>query len=99
MKDDFIKSIGIRGQRHYEHLDRHSPTVINVMRMNGTLEQYLRDIDCQAEEMLSQLVKQLAESEGVTEELKTADQMEWVRRMNAVREQVIEIVNSELIYA
>ena len=98
MKDDFIKSIGIRGQRHYEHLDRHSPTVINVMRMNGTLERYLRGIDCQAEEMLSQLVKQLAESEGITEELKAADQMEWVRRMNSIRSRAVEIVNEELIF-
>ena len=98
MKDEFIKSIGIWGQRHYEHLDRHSPTVINVMRMNGTLERYLRGIDCQAEEMLSQLVKQLAESEGITEELKAADQMEWVRWMNSIRSRAVEIVNEELIF-
>ena len=56
MKDEFVKNIGVWGQRHYAYLKKHSPTVINVMRMNGTLEQYLRDINRDAEEMFSQLV-------------------------------------------
>lgn len=68
------------------------------MRMKGTLEQYLRDINNDAEEMFSQLVKQLTEREGITETLKAANQMEWVRRMNAVRVQGTEIVNNNLIY-
>ena len=59
---------------------------------------YLADIDRQAEEMFSQLVKELAECDGITETLKATDQMEWVRRMNAIREQATEIVNNELIY-
>ena len=62
------------------------------------MNDYLVDIDKQAEEMFSQLVKQLAERDGITEVLKAADQMEWVRRMNAVRAQVTEIVNNELVY-
>lgn len=98
MKDEFVKSIGILGQRHYNYLKRKSPTVINAMRLKGTLEQYLRDIDRDAEEMFSQLVQQLAEQDGITEMLKTADQLEWVRRMNAVQAQATEIVNNELIY-
>lgn len=51
MKDEFVKNIGVWGQRHYAYLKKHSPTVINVMRMNGTLDQYLRDINRDAEEM------------------------------------------------
>ena len=98
MKDEYVKSIGIWGQWHYNYLKRKSPTVINAMRMKGTLEQYLRDVDRDAEEMFSQLVKQLSEHDGITETLKVADQMEWVRRMNAIRAQATEIVNNELIY-
>ena len=98
MKDEFVKSIGIWGQRHYNYLKRKSPTVINAMRMKGTLEQYLYDIDGDAEEMFSQLVKQLSERDGITETLKAADQMNGVRRMNAIRVQATEIVNNELIY-
>ena len=62
------------------------------------MNNYLADIDKQAEEMFSQLVKQLAEKDGITETLKAADQMEWVRSMNAIRAQATEIVNNELIY-
>ncbi len=98
MKGEFVNSIGIRGQRHYNYLKRKSPTVINVMRMEGKFEQYLRDIDRDAEEMFSQLVKHLAERDGITEVLKAAAQMEWVRRMNAVRAQATEIVNKQLIF-
>ena len=98
MKDEFVKSIGICGQRHYNYLKINSPTVINVMRMKGTLEQYLQDVDHDAEKMFSQLIKQLAEQDGITETLKVSDQMEWVQRMNAVRAQATEIVNKELIF-
>ena len=62
------------------------------------MNNYLADIDKQAEEMFSQLLKQLAERDGISEVLKAADQMEWVRRMNSVRAQATEIVNNELIY-
>ena len=98
MKDEFVKSIGIWGQRHYNYLKRNSPTVINTMRMKGTLEQYLRDIDRDAEEMFSQLIKQLAEKDGITETLKADDQMEWVRRMNIIQKTVNELVDNKLIF-
>ena len=62
------------------------------------MNDYLADIDRQAEEMFSQLVKQLAECNGITETLKAINQMEWVRRMNAIRTQATEIVNKELIF-
>ena len=63
------------------------------------MNDYLADIDKQAEEMFSQLVKQLANTEGITEKLKEANQMEWVRQMNSIRNRAAEIVNKELIFA
>ena len=98
MKDEFVKNIGVWGQRHYAYLKKYSPTVINVMRMNGTLEQYLRDIDQDAQDMFDKLTKQLADSEGITEELKSANEIEWIRSMNSIRNRAEEIVLSEMIY-
>ena len=72
--------------------------LFSQLTISGKMNDYLADIDKQAEEMFSHLVKQLAEHDGITEALKAADQMEWVRRMNAMREQATEIVNNELIY-
>lgn len=78
--------------------NKHSPTVINVMRMNGTLEQYLKDIDKDAQDMFDKLTKQLADSEGINEELKSAKEIEWIRSMNSIRNRAEEIVLSEMIY-
>ena len=97
MKDN-LKGIGIWGQRHYQYLKENRPTSVNVMRMNGTLNSYLQSVDEQADEMCFQLVKQIAKQEGVTEDLKRRDQMAWVGAMNNIRDQVNEIVNSELIF-
>ena len=99
MKDEFISKIGVWGQRHYNYLKKHSPTVINVMRMKGTLEQYLTDLDRDVQESYEMLVRQYAEIEGVTEALKAADNIEWTRRMNSIRNRVEEFVLSDLIYA
>ena len=98
MKDEFVKNIGVWGQRHYAYLKKHSPTVINVMRMNGTLEQYLKEIDKDAKDMFDKLVKQLADSEGINEKLKSANEIEWIRSMNSIRNRAEEIVLSEVIY-
>ena len=98
MKDSWIGQIGIWGQRHYQYLKENKPTTVNVMRMNGNLRQYLREVDQQAEEMLFQLVKQMATDEGVTEELKRRDQLGWVGRMNSIRNRAEEIVLREVIY-
>ena len=98
MKDEFITRVGFWGQRHYDYLKKHSPTVVNVMRMRGTLLPYLQSVDDQANEMFSQLVKQFAEQEGVTEELKRRDQMAWVCAMNNIRDRVNEIVLNEVIF-
>ena len=93
-----LKDVGIWGQRHYQYLKENRPTTVNVMRMNGTLNSYLREVNEQADEMCFQLVKQLAKQEDVTEELKRRDQMSWVGAMNNIRDRVNEIVLSELIY-
>ncbi|HCH28654.1 MAG TPA: TnpV protein [Ruminococcaceae bacterium] len=97
MKDN-LKDIGIFGRRHYDYLRKNKPTVINVMRMKGTLNDYLKSVNEQAEEMLFQLVKQLAKQEGVTEELKRRDQMAWVGMMNNIRDRAEEIVKSKVLF-
>lgn len=98
MKDEFVKNIGVWGQRHYVYLKKHSPTVINVMRMKGTLEQYLTDIDRDAQEMFEMLMRQYAEIEGITEQLKAENQMDWVCKMNNICDRINEIIYKELIY-
>ena len=98
MKDKFVKNIGVWGQRHYAYLKKHSPTVINVMRMNGTLEKYLSDIDQDASEMFDKMMRAFAEFEGVSEQLKSDNQLEWVGRMNNIRARVMNVVNAEIIY-
>lgn len=97
MKDN-LKGVGILGQRHYQYLKENRPTTVNAMRMNGTLNSYLRDVNEQAEEMTFQLVRQLAKQEGITEELKRRDQMAWVSAMNNIRDRVNEIVLNEVIF-
>lgn len=91
--------IGVWGQRHRRYLKEHRRASYATLFTNGKLNSYLADIDRQSEEMFSRLVKQMAEAEGVTEKLKAADPVEWVRRMNNIRNRAMEIVNSELIYA
>ena len=90
--------IGVWGQRHWRYLKEHRRATYATLLPNGKLNSYLADIDRQAEEMFLRLVKQTAEAEGVTEALKAADPMEWVGRMNNIRNRAMEIVNSELIY-
>ena len=90
--------IGIWGQRHRRYLKEHRKTAYTRLLTSGRLNKYLADIDHQAEELFSQLVSQMAAAEGITEALKAADQMEWVRRTNSIRNRAREIVNSELIY-
>ena len=97
MKDSWIGQVGVWGQRHYQYLIENKLTVVNVMRMNNTLKQYLREVDEQAEEMLFQLVKQMAKDEGVDEAMKCRDQLYWVGRMNNIRNRAEEIVLQEVI--
>ena len=90
--------IGVWGQRHRRYLKDHRRATYATLFTNGKLNSYLADIDRQAEEMFSRLVKQMAEAEGVTETLKAANQMEWVGMMNSIRNKAMKIVNTELIY-
>lgn len=93
------KPIGIWGQRHLRYLKKHHRVLYGNLLTSGKLNGYLVDIDRQAEEMFERLVKQMADAEGITEKLKVSNQMEWVRRMNNIRNRAVEITNSELIYA
>ena len=93
------KPIGIWGQRHLRYLEEHRRVRYANLLTSGKLNSYLVDIDRQAEEMFERLVKQMAKCEGVTEQLKAANSMEWVRKMNSIRYRAVEITNSELIYA
>ena len=91
--------IGIWGQRHLRYIKQHHKVRYTNLLTNGKLNGYLADIDKQAEDMLFRLVKQMAEREGVTEQLKADNQMEWVARMNNIRSRAIEIINHDIIYS
>lgn len=91
--------IGIFGKRHLRYLERNRKILYTNMLTKGNLTAYLADIDEQAENMFDQLVRQLAEREGVTEQLKANNQMLWVKKMNSIRNRAEEIVNHELIYS
>ena len=93
------RHIGVWGQRHLRYLRQHCKVTYTELLMSGKLNDYLADLNTQAEEMFLRLVKELAEKEGITEILKAKDQMLWVQRMNAVWETAREIVNNDLIYA
>ncbi len=90
--------IGIWGKRHLRYIKQHHKIRYTNLLTSCKLTAYLADIDDQAEEMFFRLVKQLAEKEGVTEQLKANNQMLWVKRMNNIRNRATEIVNAELIY-
>lgn len=91
--------IGIWGQRHLRYLKKHHRVLYGNLLTSRKLDSYLADIDKQAEEMYFRLVKQMAEREGVTEQLKAQNQMEWVGRMNNIRNGVAEIIYAEIIFS
>lgn len=90
--------IGVWGQRHRRYLKEHRRTTYATLLTGAKLNSYLADIDRQAEELFSRLVKQMAEMEGVTEQLKADNQMEWVGGMNNIRRRATEVVNKDIIY-
>ena len=92
------REIGIWGQRHKRYLLNHHKVRYYNLLTSCKLTDYLADINEQAENMYQSLVKQLAEKEGVTEQLKATDTMLWVQKMNNIRNRASEIVNTELIY-
>lgn len=91
--------IGVWGQRHLRYIKQHRKAFYTNLLTSGKLNSYLADIDRQAEEMFSRLVKKLAEKEYLTEQLKADNQMAWVGRMNNIRSRAMEIINEELIYS
>ena len=94
-----VQPVGTWGNRHLTYLRTHSPSAYREFLRNGKLNSYLAEIDASAQAMFDRLVIQLAKNQGITEELKAQDQMEWVRSMNAIRHSAEEIVLSEVIYA
>lgn len=92
------RHIGIWGQRHLRYLKQHRKVLYSELLISGKLNEYLADLNEQAEELFSRLVKQLAEKEGVTEAIKEENQMLWVQRMNNIRSAAMEVVSNELIY-
>ena len=90
--------IGVWGMRRREFLRKHHDGLYTGLLLSGKLSAHLEEIDRSANEMFDLLIKQYAEREGVTEELKAQDQMEWVRRMNGIRERVEETILYKLIY-
>lgn len=92
------KPVGIWGQRHLRYIKEHKRAFHTNLLTSCKLNSCLSDIDEQAEEMFSRLVKQLAEKENVTEKLKAENQMEWVRKMNNIRNKAMETVNTEMIF-
>ena len=92
------KPVGIWGQRHLRYLKTHRKITYMNLLTTGKLNSHLTDVNEQAENMFFGLVKQIAKSEGVTEQLKADNQMKWVARMNNIRSRATEIVNNDMIY-
>ena len=90
--------IGVWGQRHLQYIKAHRKGFYTTLLTKCELNRHLADVNKQAEDMFSRLVKQMAECEGVTEQLKADNQMEWVARMNNIRSRATEIVNHDIIY-
>lgn len=90
--------IGIWGKRHLRYLKNHHPIIYTNLLTSCKLTAHLADIDKEANEMFDRIVKQLAKQEGITEQLKADNQMQWVRKMNSIRNQATEVVNNEIIY-
>ena len=91
--------IGIWGQRRLQYLRANQKVIYTAMLMGGTLKDHLEEVDKSADEMYEQLTLQMKAHEGITEEPKANDQLEWVQRINSIRNRVAEIVYKELIYA
>ncbi len=93
-----VHTIGIWGKKHQQYLREHRPIIYSDLVLSGKLFSYLADIDTQARNKLNLLVMQLAEKEGINEQLKAQGQLDWVRAMNNIRNRAEEIVLNELIY-
>ena len=98
LPDEEQRPIGIWGQRHLRYLRQHRKVLYTELQITGKLNDYLADLNNQAENMILELVKQMAACEDITEQLKAQNQMLWVQRMNIIRDRAMEIVDNDLIY-
>jgi len=92
------KPIGIWGQRHKRYLKEHRKATYTTLLTSGKLNTYLAEIDRQAQERFERLIEQMKQSQGITEQLKSDNALEWVGRLNNIRACAMEIVNKEIIY-
>lgn len=99
LPDTEERSIGIWGRKHLDFIKEYRPVLYTDLVLSCKLHSYLADIDAQANAKLALLTKQMAEKEGITEQLKEQDQMAWVGAMNNIRNRAEEIVNAEIIFA
>ena len=99
LPDDGEYQIGKYGRMRRSHLKEHRPSLYSTLILDGILFKHLAEIDQACNERMETIISAMAKQEGVTEALKAADQMEWVRRMNSIRNRAEEIVLSELVYA
>ena len=97
-EEDEKPVVGIWGQRHLRWLKQNRRVTYTNLLTTGRLYGYLRDIDAQAGDQLNALITQMARAEGITEQFKAENQLEWVRRMNSIKDQAEEIVLDELMY-
>lgn len=92
------RPIGVWGQRRLRYLKQHHKVLYYNLLTSGKLHSHLADTEEQAQELFSRLVKEYAEKEEVTEQLKATDQMAWVRQMNNIRNRATEIVNADVVF-
>jgi len=90
--------IGVCGQRRLNYLKHHRKVLFYNLLTSGKLHSHLADVEEQAQDLFSRLVKEYAEKEGITEQLKATDQTKWVQRMNNIRERVTEAVYSDVVF-
>ena len=93
------RSIGVWGQRRLNYLKYHRKVLYYNLLTSGKLHSHLADVEEQAQDLFSRLVKEYTKKEGITEQLKATDQMKWVQKMNNVRERATEIVNADVVFA
>ena len=98
LEEVYTQPIGMWGRKHLRYIKEHRPALYTDLQTSGKLSSYLAEVDNRAKEMLDLLVKQMAEKQGITEQLKAQDQMAWVGAMNSIRNQAEEIINAEIIY-
>ena len=99
LDEEDTKPIGMWGRKYLRYIKEHRPVLHTTMLLSGKLNSHLAEIDNRATEMFDRMVKLLAEKEGITEQLKVADQMAWVGAMNGIRNRAEEIVNGSVIFA